>query len=404
MPRENDLNKILIIGAGSALVGNVANTDLLTKSAIEALLEENIQVVLVNPNPASVSTDPLPGLTVYLEPMTLDFLKRILRMEEPDAIMTAFGSLMALDVTKKLQADGILHQMGIKLLTINERAISMSNPQKRTRFLEANHLPVGQTWFLDSLGLKYDEHLQEQLENKLSFPILLTKKYYFERDDHISFKSSRDLAQYLRQESQDRDFRPASYRMMEDLSNCEEVILDLLRDEDGNLCFVGATGSLEPVGIDSGDSVLIKPLLTMNNDQIQVLRAEAGKIADKLQLVGFLSVHFAISHRGTEMVYKLLAVKPRLTRSAVLDQKTSLYSIGYVLAKLAIGLRLNEVTDPATGLCAAIEPVSDTVSIKIPYWSFAKTGYNHYQLGKHTQSTGEAVGIGRNFESAFSRP
>ncbi|MCW1057044.1 hypothetical protein, partial [Streptococcus anginosus] len=89
--RENDLNKILIIGAGSALVGNVANTDLLTKSAIEALLEENIQVVLVNPNPASVSTDPLPGLTVYLEPMTLDFLKRILRMEEPDAIMTAFG-------------------------------------------------------------------------------------------------------------------------------------------------------------------------------------------------------------------------------------------------------------------------------------------------------------------------
>ena len=192
MPLENNLNKILVIGAGSALVGNVANTDLLTKSAIEALLEENIQVVLVNPNPASVSTDPLPGLTVYLEPMTLDFLKRILRMEEPDAIMTAFGSLMALDVTKKLQADGILHQMGIKLLTINERAISMSNPQKRTRFLEANHLPVGQTWFLDSLGLKYDEHLQEQLENKLSFPILLTKKYYFERDDHISFKGSRD--------------------------------------------------------------------------------------------------------------------------------------------------------------------------------------------------------------------
>lgn len=401
MPRENDLNKILIIGAGSALVGNVANTDLLTRSAIEALLEENIQVVLVNPNPASVSTDPLPGLTVYLEPMTMDFLKRILRMEEPDAIMTAFGSLMALDVTKKLQADGILHQMGIRLLTINERAISMSNPQKRTRFLEANHLPVGQTWFLDSLGLKYDEHLQEQLENKLSFPILLTKKYYFERDDHISFKSSRDLAQYLRQESQDNDFRPASYRMTEDLSNCEEVILDLLRDEDGNLCFVGATGSLEPVGIDSGDSVLIKPLLTMNNDQIQVLRAEAGKIADKLQLVGFLSIHFAISHRDTEMVYKLLAVKPRLTRTAVLDQKTSLYSIGYVLAKLAIGMRLNEVTDPATGLCAAIEPVSDTVSIKIPYWSFAKTGYNHYQLGKHTQSTGEAVGIGRNFESAF---
>jgi carbamoyl-phosphate synthase large subunit len=175
----------------------------------------------------------------------------------------------------------------------------------------------------------------------------------------ISFKSSRDLAQYLRQESQDRDFRPASYRMTEDLSNCEEVILDLLRDEDGNLCFVGATGSLEPVGIDSGDSVLIKPLLTMNNDQIQVLRAEAGKIADKLQLVGFLSVHFAISHRGTEMVYKLLAVKPRLTRTAVLDQKTSLYSIGYVLAKLAIGLRLNEVTDPAL---ACVRPLNRSLT------------------------------------------
>lgn len=100
MPRENELNKILIIGSGSSLAGNVANTDLLTKSAIKALIEENIQVVLVNPNPASVSTDPVPGLTVYLEPMTLDFLKRILRMEEPDAIMTPFGSLTALNVTK----------------------------------------------------------------------------------------------------------------------------------------------------------------------------------------------------------------------------------------------------------------------------------------------------------------
>lgn len=401
MPRENELNKILIIGAGSALAGNVANTDLLTRSAIQALLEDDIQVVLVNPNPASVSTDSMPGLTVYLEPMTLDFLKRILRMEEPDAIMTAYGSLTALDVTKKLLADGVLSRMQIRVLTINEKGIAMNNPQKRAKFLEVNHLPIGQSWFFDSLGLKNDEHLAEQLENKLDFPILLTKKYFYEHDQHISFKSSQDLAKYLWQESRDKDFKTTSYRMTEDLSNWEEVIVDLLRDEDGNFCFVGATGSLEPVGIDSGDSVLVKPLLTLNNDQVQLLRADAQKIANSLKLVGFLSVHFAVAHHGTEMTRKVLAVKPRLTRTAVFDQKSSLYSIGYVLAKIAIGYRLNEITDPATDLCAAIEPVWDAVSIKVPFWSFAKTGYNHYQLGKRMQSTGEAVGIGRNFESAF---
>ncbi|MGN1408135.1 carbamoyl phosphate synthase large subunit [Lactobacillus sp.] len=401
MPRENELNKILIIGSGSSLAGNVANTDLLTKSAIQALIEENIQVVLVNPNPASVSTDPVPGLTVYLEPMTLDFLKRILRMEEPDAIMTAFGSLTALNVTKKLQADGILHQMGIRILGTNDLGIAMANPQKRAHFLANHHLPISQSWTLDGLALKNDEHLQEQLDNKLDFPILLTKKFLFERNQHISFKTSFDLAKYLRSEFKDKDFHSSDYRMSEDLSSCEEVIIDLIRDEAGNIAFVGATGSLEPVGIDSGDSVLIKPLLTVNNDQMQVLRKDCRQIAEALKLVGFLSVHFAISHHEAQMHRKVLAVKARITKTAIFDQKTSLYSIGYILAKVAIGYHLNEITDPATDLCAAIEPVWDAVSIKIPYWSFSKTGYNHYQLGKRTQSTGEAVGIGRNFESAF---
>lgn len=401
MPLESDLNKVLILGAGSALRGNVADTDAIIKSAIQALLEENIQVVLVNPNPASVSTDPIDGLTVYLEPMTMDFLKRILRMEEPDAVMPALGSLTALEAARKLVADGILSQMGIKLISTNGRGLTMNNPQKRIKFLETNNLPVSESWQLEALGLHNDERLASQLESKISFPIFLTRRRRYVYDEHMAFEDAGSLAKYLYKESKESDFDLANYRVAEDLSNWEEVIVDLIRDSGGNFCFIGMAGSLEPVGIDSGDSVLIKPLLTMNNDQVQILRHDSEKIANKLNLVGTMSIHFAVRHHGTEIQRKVLAVKPRVTKTTIWDQKTSLYSVGYVVAKLSIGYCLNEITDPATGLCAAIEPVWDCVCVKMPYWSFAQTGYNHYKLGRHMQSTGESIGVGRNFESAF---
>lgn len=136
MPLENDLDKILIIGSGPTLVGSVAEMDLLATDAINALVEEDIHVVLVNPNPATISTDKRPGVTVYLEPMSLDFLKRIIRMEEPDAIMTAYGSTTALKVAHELSQDGILQQMGTKLLTLNKRTLMMDDQQKRAAFLK----------------------------------------------------------------------------------------------------------------------------------------------------------------------------------------------------------------------------------------------------------------------------
>ena len=151
MPLENDLDKVLIIGSGPTLIGSVAEMDLLACDAINALVEEKIQVVLVNPNPATVSTDKREGVTVYLEPMTLDFLKRILRMEEPDAIMTAYGSTTGLKVAHKLIQDGILQQMHIKLLTLNPRTLSLGNQQKRTELLNKLKINVNQSWQLANL-------------------------------------------------------------------------------------------------------------------------------------------------------------------------------------------------------------------------------------------------------------
>lgn len=401
MPLENDLDKVLIIGSGPTLIGSVAEMDLLACDAINALVEEGIQVVLVNPNPATVSTDKREGVTVYLEPMTLDFLKRILRMEEPDAIMTAYGSTTGLKVANKLIQDGILQQMHIKLLTLNPRTLSLGNQQKRTELLNKLKINVNQSWQLANLST--DDLLShiDQIKETVSFPVLVTKYHRYVHNEHLGFKTLDDLINYFKKESQSETFSWKHYRLTEDLSTWEEVIVNVIRDRDGNIVFSNFAGSIEPVGINSGDSAVVMPVLTLNNDQIQELRSTSKKIADNLNLLGIMSIHFAIRHHGTQIEYKVLTIKPRLTRSAVWIQRAGLYSVGYIVAKVAIGYNLNEITDPVSGLNASIEPTLDALSVKMPYWSLSESGYNHYLLGNRMQASGEAMGIGQNFEAAF---
>lgn len=401
MPLENDLDKVLIIGSGPTLIGSVAEMDLMATEAINALTEEGIQVVLVNPNPATISTDKRPGVTVYLEPMTLDFLKRILRMEEPDAIMTAYGSTNGLKVAHKLLQDGILEQMGIQLLTLNSRALQMGNQQKRTELLTKLHIDTGQSW---ELSQSIQDNLDNSLEiinEKVTFPVLVTKYNRFVHNEHLRFENAQDLVNYFKEEKQNDNFTWKNYRLTEDLSTWEEIIVDVIRDKDGNLAFINFAGSIEAVGINSGDSAVVMPSLTLNNDHIQELRAAVRKIISKLELVGFASFHFAVKHHGTQIQSKLLTIRPRLTRSSVWAQRIGMYDVGYIVSKVAIGYRLNEITDPLSGLNASIEPTLDAVAIKMPYWSFAESGYNHYLLGSRMQASGEAMGVGRNFETSF---
>lgn len=402
MPLQNDLDKILLIGSGPTLIGSVEEMDLLTKEAIQALTEEGIHVVLVNPNPATVSTDKRPGVTVYLEPMTLDFMKRILHMEEPDAIMTAYGSTTALKITRKLIQDGILQQMGIRLLTLNTQALLMNNEQKRLNYLNSLGIAVNRSWRLnrpaenDEVG----EHITKLL-SEISFPVLVTKNHRYVHNEHLGFKKAADLVAYFKKESQSETFSWKHYRLTEDLSTWEEVIVNVMRDQNGNLLFLNFSDCLEPVGINAGDSVVITPALTLNNDQVQKLRSISKKIVNSLNLVGILCLHFAVRHHGTAIESKILTITPRLTRSAIQIQRTGLYSVGYVLAKMAIGYSLNEITDPNSGLDAAIEPIFDQISLKMPYWSLSENGNNHYFLNKRMQASGEVMGIGRNFETAF---
>ncbi|WEV70162.1 carbamoyl phosphate synthase large subunit [Lactobacillus sp. ESL0785] len=398
MPLENDLDKILIIGSGPTLVGSVAETDLLTADAIKALLEEDIHVVLVNPNPATISTDKQPGVTVYLEPMTLDFLKRIIRMEEPDAIISAYGSTMGLKVTRELVKDGILAQMGIKLLTLNEQTLMIDSHQKMVTFLKHNGIEVNHNWRLTDFAAT---NFKAELDNKVNFPILLVKNEQYLPNKQIIFSTSSELVDYLKKERQAEDFSYKHYRLTEDLSSWEEIIVNVIRDNTGNVLFTDFADSLEPVAINSGDSAAIIPALTLNNDQIQQLRQIAQKIAASLNMIGILNIHFAVKRTGTRLAVKILTIKPRLTRSALWSQQIGLISVGYLVCKIAIGYRLNEVIDPMSGLNAAIEPVQDKVAIRMPYWSLTQAGTNHYFLGKRMQASGEAIGIGRNFETAF---
>lgn len=401
MPLENDLDKVLIIGSGPTLIGSVAEMDLLANEAIDALVEEGIQVVLVNPNPATVSTDKREDVTVYLEPMTLDFLKRILRMEEPDAILTAYGSTTGLKVAHKLLQDGILQQMNIRFLTLNPKLLTIGNQQKRTEFLNKLDISVNQSWQLSNLKANDLVNPIKKIPDSVSFPVLVTKYHRYVHNEHLGFKTPDELINFFKNESQSETFSWKHYRLTEDLSTWEEVIVNIIRDSSGNIVFINFADSIEPVGINSGDSTIVMPALTLNNDQIQELRAISKKIADNLNVLGILSIHFAVRHHGTQIETKVLTITPRLTRSAVWIQRSGLYAVGYIVAKVALGYSLNEITDPISGLNAAVEPTLDAISIKMPYWSLSESGYNHYRLGNRMQASGEALGVGQNFESAF---
>ncbi|MCI1466814.1 MAG: carbamoyl phosphate synthase large subunit [Lactobacillus sp.] len=395
MPLRTDLNKVLIIGSGPNIVGAVAELDLMTKQAIDAFVEDNVQVVLVNPNPATIATNKRPGVTIYMEPLTLSFMKRILRIEEPNAIVTAYGSLVGLNLTRQLLEDGILHEMHIELLTVTKKALLLQQQSQQLKFLRDNQLPTSKSW-----RLQKSVPLASTLK-QLAYPVLLTKYHRYVKNDHLHFSDQASIAKYFDQEAASEHFNLHDYRITEDLSDWEEVIIDLVRDANGNNCFINLASSLEPVAINSGDSVLISPLLGFNNDEVQRLRACAGKVAANLDLVGALSIHFAIKHENNQIVIKILGFKPRIARSSLLAYRAGVYSLGYVTAKLALGYNLNEITDPESDLNAAVEPVLDAVAVKTPYWSFSDSGYNHYDLGPRMQASGEAISLGIDFSAAF---
>ena len=398
MPLENDLDKVLIIGSGPTLVGKVSETDLLVEDAIQALSEEDIQVVLVNPNPATISTDKKSGLTVYLEPMTLEFLKRIIRMEEPSAIISAYGSTTGLKVTRELVQDGILQKMGVRLLTLNKQTLTMDNHQKMNAFLAENQIEANKYWNLTDFSAV---DIQKQLSEKVQFPVMLIKENTSAKNTQIIFDNVSDLNEYLTKERQSESFSFGNYHLSEDLSSWEEVIANIIRDSSGNVLFTNLADTVESVAINAGDSATVMPALTLNNDQVQKIRATAKVIANKLKIVGILNIHFAVKHEGTKFSVKILSIKPRLTRSAIWSKRVGLYSLGYIVCKVAIGYRLDEITDPLSGLNAAVEPTLDKVAVRMPFWSLTQSGSNHYLLGAKMQASGEAIGIGTNFESAF---
>ena len=398
MPLENDLDKVLIIGSGPTLVGKVSETDLLVEDAIQALSEEDIQVVLVNPNPATISTDKKSGLTVYLEPMTLEFLKRIIRMEEPSAIISAYGSTTGLKVTRELVQDGILQKMGVRLLTLNKQTLTMDNHQKMNTFLAENQIEANKYWNLTDFSAVDS---QKQLSEKVQFPVMLIKENTSAKNTQIIFDNVSDLNEYLTKERQSESFSFGNYHLSEDLSSWEEVIANIIRDSSGNVLFTNLADTVESVAINAGDSATVMPALTLNNDQVQKIRATAKVIANKLKIVGILNIHFAVKHEGTRFSVKILSIKPRLTRSAIWSKRVGLYSLGYIVCKVAIGYRLDEITDPLSGLNAAVEPTLDKVAVRMPFWSLTQSGSNHYLLGAKMQASGEAIGIGTNFESAF---
>ena len=395
MPLHKEINKVLVIGTGPRVVGQVSNMDILVTQALQALEEDNIQTVLINPNPATIETDPRKNVRVYLEPLTLTFLKRIIRMEKPNAVLPIFGGKPAMTLTAKLVKDGILDEMGITLLGTNKKIINLQDHRFLHKFLSENNIPVANQW-----TIKDQKDLSKKLEIA-HYPLLLTKKQKYRVDQHHILKNIKEAQAYFTSEENEEHFNWDNYILNEDLSNWEELIFNIVRDQKGNFNFFNNLGSMEPVSVNANDSLLVSPILTHNNNQIQRLRNSIKKIANLIELNGTMVVHFAVKQEGDNFLFKVLSVKPRLTETTLLGYRSGVYTVGYITAKVTLGYNLYEIVDPQSNLSAAIEPTKDTVSVKLPFWSFVESGYNHYTLGNEATSGGAALGIGRNFETAF---
>ncbi|MGX4645039.1 carbamoyl phosphate synthase large subunit [Holzapfeliella sp. JNUCC 80] len=394
---SNSIKKILILGSGPSIVGEIAEFDLITKQAIKSFQEEDKQVVIINPNPATVATDHDDNVTVYLEPMTKEFLKRIIRMEEPDAIVSIFGSKVGMKMAYELHEDGILEELSIKLLSLPLQTLKFT--QNKYDFNTALHeagIFVTQKQRLYPADNDLDERIEE-----INFPIVLKPEKY---DAHLGFRhlnNSDELRTIIKEERRKELSLQNSFEVQEDLSDYTEYTIDALRDNKGQMIVLNYAENINPAGINAGDAISVSPIQTLNDHKVQVLRRYTKKIIDSLEIVGVVSVRFAVKPLTDKLRFRVIGIYPRVTRSNLLAYRTTGYNIGYILAKLVLGYTLDEITNPATNLSAAIEPVLDAVSVKIPMWSFADLGENHYLLNNKMHSSGESVGIGRNFDAAL---
>lgn len=393
MPKRTDIHKILVIGSGPIIIGQAAEFDYSGSQACQSLREEGYEVVLINSNPATIMTDETIADHVYIEPLTVEFAKRIIYKERPDAILGTLGGQTGLNLVVELHEDGILDEFGVEILGTHLEAINRAEDRELFRALMNElHEPVPESQIVHTVDQAVEFASRE------GYPLVVRPAYTLGGTGG-GFAHNEEELRHITDAG--LKMSPVSQCLIEQsIAGFKEIEYEVMRDAKDNAIVVCNMENVDPVGIHTGDSIVMAPAQTMTDRENQMLRNTSLRIIRALGICGGCNVQLALDPNSFK--YYVIEVNPRVSRSSALASKATGYPIAKISAKLAVGLGLDEIINPITKTSyACFEPALDYVVTKFPRLPFDKFPNADRQLGTQMKATGEVMAIGRTFEESF---
>ena len=393
MPKKKNLNKVIVIGSGPIIIGQAAEFDYAGSQACRALKEEGLEVVLVNSNPATIMTDTNIADRVYIEPLTVDFLTAIIEKERPDGLLATLGGQAGLNLAVQLSESGILDKNGVELLGTSLEAIKKAEDRELFKeTMKAIGEPIPESTIVE------DVHGAVDFAEKIGYPLIVRPAYTLGGTGGGIAENEEELIETV--------IKGLKYSMIgqvlieRSVAGWKEIEYEVMRDGNDNCITVCNMENIDPVGVHTGDSIVVAPSQTLTDTEYQLLRSASLKIIRELGIEGGCNAQFALDPNSQN--YYVIEVNPRVSRSSALASKATGYPIAKVSAKIAIGYTLDEITNAVTHKTkACFEPALDYCVIKIPRFPFDKFVYADKTLGTQMKATGEVMSIDRSFEGAL---
>jgi len=393
MPKRNDIKRILVIGSGPIIIGQAAEFDYAGTQACQSLREEGYEVILVNSNPATIMTDTEVADKVYMEPLTKDFLSKIIRKERPDAVLPSLGGQTGLNLVVELAEAGILAECGVEILGTDLASIKKAEDRDLFRELCVQlDMPTPESVIVTTIQEAVD------FANEIGYPVIVRPAFTLGGtgggivDDEAALRATVENGLNL---------SPVTQCLIEkSIAGFKEIEYEVMRDSLDNAIVVCNMENFDPVGVHTGDSIVVAPSQTLADREYHLLREVSLRIIRALEIEGGCNVQLALDPDSFN--YYVIEVNPRVSRSSALASKATGYPIAKIAAKIAIGLTLDEIINPVTQTSyACFEPALDYIVAKIPRWPFDKFNTANRRLGTQMKATGEVMAIGRNFEEAI---
>lgn len=393
MPKDNSIKKVLVIGSGPITIGQAAEFDYAGTQACQALKEEGIEVVLINSNPATIMTDREIADKIYIEPLKVEVVEKIIEKERPDSLIAGMGGQTGLNLAVELDDKGILDKYNVKVIGTSINSIKKGEDRELFKNLMEE---INQPIIESSIVTNLEDGLEFAMQ--IGYPVIVRPAYTLGGAGGGIAETEEELKEIL---ASGLHLSPVSQVLLEkSIKGWKEIEYEVIRDSYGNCIAVCNMENVDPVGVHTGDSIVVAPSQTLSHKECQMLRSASMDIINEIGIEGGCNVQFALDPESFE--YIVIEINPRLSRSSALASKVTGYPIAKVATKIALGYGLDEIKNAVTKKTyACFEPTLDYVVIKIPKWPFDKFHEANKSLGTKMMATGEVMAIGNNFEAAL---